>query len=197
MLRRRWSGRFLCRSGCRIGMGRRWRASSRCWAGRRILRWGRRCRSREAGVAADEADDGGDGFEFGKFLEWQFQDSYGVRGLQSWRIEAGADGKGTMVRMVDRYENASGLAKVIDKVFTRFAVAKRDRYWLERLKSLAERSGGNSKSGSTLCQGRVTPPPAKPAGGHPRTLPKQLLNSYSILRRANFFLPTRRRSSPG
>lgn len=84
------------------------------------------------------------GSEFGKFLEWQFQDSYGVRGLQSWRLEAGVDGKGTLVRMVDRYENASGLAKLIDKVFTRFAVAKRDRYWLERLKSLAERSGGRS-----------------------------------------------------
>jgi hypothetical protein len=82
-------------------------------------------------------------FEFGKFLEWQFQDSYGVRGLQSWRIGPGPDGKGTIVKMTDRYKNASGVARVIDKVFTRFAVKRRDRYWMERLKSVVERSGGD------------------------------------------------------
>jgi hypothetical protein len=86
------------------------------------------------------------GFEYARFLEWRFQDSYGVKGMQSWRIEAGAANggssrEGTMVRMRDEYEHESLLGRILDPVFTRFAVARRDQYWLERLKSLVERSG--------------------------------------------------------
>jgi len=80
-------------------------------------------------------------YEYGKFLEWEFQDSYGVKGLQSWSIGAAPDGTGTLVKMVDRYTNASGLGRVLDKIFTKYAVAKRDRYWLEKLKGMVEKSG--------------------------------------------------------
>ena len=85
------------------------------------------------------------GFEYGKFLEWRFHDSYGVKGMQSWKIEAargGASREGTMVRMRDEYEHTSLLGRILDPVFTKFAVARRDQYWLERLKSLVERRGG-------------------------------------------------------
>ena len=31
-------------------------------------------------------------YDFGKFLEWRFQDAFGVRGLQSWEIVASGGG---------------------------------------------------------------------------------------------------------
>ncbi len=76
-------------------------------------------------------------FEFGRFLEWSFQDSYGVKGTQSWEINA-ADG-GTLVRMRDRYEMPGTFGRAFDWLFTRHAVARRDREWLARWKRLAER----------------------------------------------------------
>ena len=81
-------------------------------------------------------------FEFGRFLEWQFQDSYGVKGMQSWRIAPSGDGTGTIVEMRDEYQQASLLGRILDPIFTKFAVTRRDKFWLEKLKSLAERSGG-------------------------------------------------------
>ena len=75
-------------------------------------------------------------FEFGRLLEWRFQDSYGVKGTQSWEINA-VDG-GTLLRMRDRYEMPGAFGRVFDWLFTRHAVARRDRDWLARLKRLAQ-----------------------------------------------------------
>jgi uncharacterized protein YndB with AHSA1/START domain len=79
-------------------------------------------------------------YERGRVLEWQVQDSYGVRGLQRWEIEPA--GTGTRVRMRDEYELPGRVGKLVDRLFTRHAVAGRDRRDLERLKRLAERSSG-------------------------------------------------------
>jgi hypothetical protein len=76
-------------------------------------------------------------FEFGRYLEWRFQDSYGVIGSQSWKIDA-VDGA-TLVRMRDQYEMPGAFGTAFDWLFTRHAVARRDRDWLARLKRLAER----------------------------------------------------------
>jgi hypothetical protein len=75
-------------------------------------------------------------FEFGRFLEWCFQDSYGVKGTQSWEISA--TGSATLVRMRDEYEMPGAFGKLFDWLFTRHAVARRDRDWLARLKRLAQ-----------------------------------------------------------
>jgi uncharacterized protein YndB with AHSA1/START domain len=40
--------------------------------------------------------------EWGRLLEWRFQDAYGVQGLQSWELSETAHG--TRVRMRDSYE---------------------------------------------------------------------------------------------
>lgn len=82
--------------------------------------------------------------EWGRVLEWRFQDAYGVRGLQRWELEpvAHAPGDttpGTIVRMCDEYELPGLLGRVADWLFTRRAVARRDLGDLARLKRLAER----------------------------------------------------------
>jgi len=76
-------------------------------------------------------------YEFGRALEWQFQDQYGVKGKQSWEIET--QGDATRVRMRDEYEMPGRVARVVDALLTRHAVARRDRAWLARLARLAER----------------------------------------------------------
>lgn len=75
-------------------------------------------------------------FERGRVLEWQFQDAYGVRGMQRWEIEA--HGNGTRVRMRDRYEMPGKFGKFFDWLVMRHAVAKRDRADLARLKRMVE-----------------------------------------------------------
>ena len=75
-------------------------------------------------------------FERGRVLEWQFQDAYGVRGLQRWEIEE--SGKGTRLRMRDRYEMPGRFGSFLDWLVTRHAVARRDRHELARLKRLVE-----------------------------------------------------------
>jgi hypothetical protein len=76
-------------------------------------------------------------YRWEKLLEWQFQDSYGVRGLQRWELESVPTG--TRLRMRDSYQMAGLSGRLIDAAFTRFAVAQRDRTWLDRLQRLAER----------------------------------------------------------
>lgn len=76
-------------------------------------------------------------YGFGKILEWRFQDAYGVRGLQSWEIVA--SGEGVRVTMRDRYEMPGWIGRRFDWIFTRHAVARRDRDYLARLKRLVER----------------------------------------------------------
>jgi hypothetical protein len=75
-------------------------------------------------------------FERGRVLEWQFQDAYGVRGMQRWEIET--TGNGTRVRMQDRYEVPGRWGKIFDWLIMRNAVARRDRGDLARLKRLVE-----------------------------------------------------------
>ena len=76
-------------------------------------------------------------YEWGRLLEWRFQDGYGVRGLQNWELESGSSG--TRVRMRDRYDMPGRFGKFTDWLLTRHAVARRDRDALARLKRLAER----------------------------------------------------------
>ncbi|MGH9775628.1 MAG: SRPBCC family protein [Candidatus Acidiferrales bacterium] len=78
-------------------------------------------------------------FEFGRLLEWRFQDAYGVRGMQRWEISP-SDG-GTQVKMRDHYELSGRLGKFWDWLVMRHGVARRDRHWLKRLANLAEASG--------------------------------------------------------
>lgn len=74
--------------------------------------------------------------EWGRLLEWRFQDSYGVRGLQRWEIAPAASGSGTRLTMSDSYEMPSAFGRFFDRVLTRHAVALRDRTWLARLQRL-------------------------------------------------------------
>jgi hypothetical protein len=76
-------------------------------------------------------------YRWEKLLEWQFQDSYAVRGLQRWELESVPSG--TRLQMCDSYQMPGLSGRLIDAAFTRFAVAQRDRAWLDRLQRLAER----------------------------------------------------------
>lgn len=75
-------------------------------------------------------------FERGRILEWQFQDAYGVRGMQRWEISEIPIG--ARVEMTDSYEMPDRLGKIFDWLLTRHAVARRDRNDLLRLKRLVE-----------------------------------------------------------
>jgi hypothetical protein len=76
-------------------------------------------------------------YEWGRLLEWRFQDSAGVRGLQSWELQS--RGNATVVLMRDEYEMPGRFARWLDQIFTRHAVVRRDRDAVARLKKLAER----------------------------------------------------------
>jgi len=73
-----------------------------------------------------------------QLLEWRFQDSWGVRGLQRW--ELAAIPTGTRLTMRDSYEVPGAFGKFLDFIFTRYAVTHRDRSWLARLQKLATRT---------------------------------------------------------
>ncbi len=75
-------------------------------------------------------------YEWGRLLEWEFQDAYGVRGLQRWEMEPVP--AGTCVRLRDEYELPGRLGRLADRLLTRHAVTRRDRSDLARLKRLAE-----------------------------------------------------------
>lgn len=74
--------------------------------------------------------------DWGRLLEWRFQDAYGVRGLQRWELEPTPSG--TRVRLREEYELPGRLGRLADWLLTRHAVARRDRGDLARLKKLAE-----------------------------------------------------------
>jgi hypothetical protein len=76
-------------------------------------------------------------YEWERLLEWQFQDSYGVRGKQRWELQSIAGE--TKLTMRDSYQMPSAFGRFFDKIFTRLAVAQRDRAWLARLQQLVER----------------------------------------------------------
>ena len=73
-------------------------------------------------------------------LEWRFEDSYGVRGIERWEIEAmNSAGPGTRVRMRSEYAIPGALGRAMDWLITRRAVSRRNVEYLARLKKLAER----------------------------------------------------------
>ena len=76
-------------------------------------------------------------YEWEHHLEWQFQDSYGVRGMQRWDLQPQAGA--TKLIMRDEYTMPTKVGKILDGLITRRAVKLRDRSWLDRLKRLAER----------------------------------------------------------
>jgi uncharacterized protein YndB with AHSA1/START domain len=75
-------------------------------------------------------------YEPQRALEWEFLDAHGVRGRQLW--ELAPSGAGTRLRMEDDYALPGRLGRIADALFTRHAVARRDRAWLEKLRRLAE-----------------------------------------------------------
>jgi hypothetical protein len=76
-------------------------------------------------------------YQWEHHLEWQFQDSYGVRGMQRWDLQT--LGSATKLTMLDEYQMPTKLARILDRFVTRRAVEHRDRGWLDRLKRFAER----------------------------------------------------------
>lgn len=76
-------------------------------------------------------------YQWEHLLEWQFQDSYGVRGMQRWELrpQAGA----TELIMRDEYTMPTKVGKILDRLITSRAVELRDQCWLDRLKRFAER----------------------------------------------------------
>jgi hypothetical protein len=76
-------------------------------------------------------------YQWERLLEWQFQDSYGVRGKQRWELQP--SGITTRLTMRDRYEMPGRVGRMVDRLFTRHGVAARDRSWLDRLQRLTER----------------------------------------------------------
>jgi hypothetical protein len=77
-------------------------------------------------------------YEWESHLEWQFQDSYGIRGMQRWDLQP-QDGA-TNVIMSDDYTMPTMLGKFFDRIATKHAVEVRDRSWLYRLKRFSERA---------------------------------------------------------
>lgn len=77
-------------------------------------------------------------YEWERVLEWQFHDSYGVRGMQRWELQGVAGS--TRVTMRDKYEMPGMFGKIFDRFVTRRAVRMRDQSWLDKLKRLAERA---------------------------------------------------------
>ncbi len=76
------------------------------------------------------------GYQWEHLFEWQFQDSYGVRGKQRWELQQ--TDSGTKLTMRDQYEMPGRIGKMVDRIFTRYGVAARDRSWLDRLQRLVE-----------------------------------------------------------
>jgi uncharacterized protein YndB with AHSA1/START domain len=76
-----------------------------------------------------------------RLFEWQFEDSYGVRGRERWEMEPLRDSAGpqTVIRFTNEYQIPGRLGPIIDWLLTRRALAQRNRDYLHRLARLAER----------------------------------------------------------
>lgn len=74
-------------------------------------------------------------YEWERLLEWRFQDSYGVKGMQRWELQSAA-GK-TRVVMRDVYDMPSRFGKILDRFFTVRGIRARDQDCLNRLRRLA------------------------------------------------------------
>lgn len=80
-------------------------------------------------------------FQSRRLFEWQFKDSYGVRGSERWELESleNSPGAKTMIRFTNEYEIPGRIGRVIDWLLTRHALTRRNRAYLDRLARLAER----------------------------------------------------------
>lgn len=76
-------------------------------------------------------------FEWPKIFEWRFEDAYGVRGMERWEVEPTT--AGARVTMRSEYSMPGKIARAVDWLVTRHAVARRNREYLERLRKCAER----------------------------------------------------------
>lgn len=76
-------------------------------------------------------------YQWERHLEWQFQDSYGVRGMQRWDLRP--EGSTTRLSMRDEYKMPTASGRILDRLITNRAVKLRDQSWLNRLKRFAER----------------------------------------------------------
>lgn len=79
-------------------------------------------------------------FEYARLLEWRFQDAYGVRGRERWEIEriSASPADVTRVKFTSDYEFPGRCGRLMDRLLTRHAVARRNREYLARLARLAE-----------------------------------------------------------
>jgi uncharacterized membrane protein len=82
-----------------------------------------------------------------RLFEWRFEDRYGVKGLERWELElvdtpssdvTRTGAPRTIVRMRSDYAMPGLLAKAMDWLVTRHAVARRNQNYLARLKRYAE-----------------------------------------------------------
>jgi hypothetical protein len=78
--------------------------------------------------------------QYARVFEWRFEDRYGVKGRERWELERKDEAftPRTNVRMLSEYKFPGVLAKAMDWLVTRHAVARRNRDCLLRLKRLAE-----------------------------------------------------------
>jgi len=78
-------------------------------------------------------------YEWLRSLDWEFQDTYGVRGRQMWEVEENSGG--TRVVMHEWYTFPGRLGRWLDPFLMRPSIRARDRRMLDKLKYLAERGG--------------------------------------------------------
>jgi len=76
-------------------------------------------------------------YEWNRLLEWRFEDSYGVRGIERWELTPTASG--TRVTMLSEYRMPDIFSRAADWLLTRHAVKRRDGDYLARLRKYAER----------------------------------------------------------
>ena len=84
------------------------------------------------------------GLEYARLFEWRFHDSFGVRGLERWELEREQEADTTRVRFLSDYQMPGTWGRVMDWLWTRRAVAQRNRDYLERLSRLAEGRGSHA-----------------------------------------------------
>ena len=78
-----------------------------------------------------------------RLFEWRFEDRYGVKGLERWELEpvsptSTGGASRTIVRMRSEYTMPGLLGKLMDRLVTRHAVARRNQDYLTRLKRFSE-----------------------------------------------------------
>jgi len=91
-------------------------------------------------------------FEPARLLEWRFQDAHGVRGLERWELEdvpGPAPGR-TLVRFLSQYELPGRLGRLLDRLVTRRAVARRSGEHLRHLAGLVEGRAETARSWSVV-----------------------------------------------